>query len=148
MAYQKPTCMFTLDSSDELRKAERCTRTEILCAPVGSSPLHFHFLIYNNSSKELMTLHHYFSTFNAVTRPACVCQKSDDAHSPWYGCSDEGRVFGGTETNWLGSVSCPITEIRGRSQMKPKWPISWSGKVQILGPNPISGKVTKKKNTV
>lgn len=147
MAYQKPSRVFTLDSSDELRKAERCTRTEILCAPAGSSPRHFHSLIYNNSFKELTTPHHYFSTFKAVTRPACVCQK-DDAHSQWYRCCHVGSGFGGTEADCLGSASGSISEVRGRSRMKPKRPISCPGNVQIQGRNPVFGKVTKKKNTV
>lgn len=148
MAYQKPTRMFTLDSSAELRKAECCTRTEILCAPAGSSPLHFHSLIYNNSFKELTTLHRYFSMCNAVTRPACVCQKNDAAHSRWCRCCDAGSAFGRTETNWLGSVSCFLREVRGRSQMKPKQPISWPGNVQIQGPKPVFGSITKKRNTI
>lgn len=119
------------DSHVYLGQLRRIKETEILCAPAGSSPLHFHSLIYNNSFKELTTLHHHFSTFNAVTRPARVCQKNDDAHSRRYRCGDVGSVFGGTETNGLGSVSCFIREVRGRSRMKPKRPISWPGNVQI-----------------
>lgn len=103
MAYQKPTRVFTLDSSDELGKADCCTRTEILCAPAGSSPLHFHSLIYSISFKELTMLHRYFSTFNAVTRPACVCQKNDDGHSQGYRCCDVGSVIWqyGNQPTWF-----------------------------------------------
>jgi len=119
MAYQQPPRVFTLDSSDEFRKAECCTRTEILCAPAGSSPLHFHSLIYNDSFKELTTLHHYFSTFNAVTCPACVCQKTNDARSRRY------RWVGSMETNWPG--------LRPASPEKAEGHHGWSLSNLFLG---------------